>query len=1036
MASQGDMTIDALSIKISTSAGKSTSNIDKLTASLSNLQSILTKDTNKLNKLNTALQNLQNTSQKLKTINIKTNVQQTTSGVKAPKSVAPKTTETSQATTSTDTTQLALMAPKSAEQSSTALERIAKSSEDAGKGVDDLRNKTTQAEAAFNKATPTIDKFSSNIKKADGTNFSNINEQIAYVVKNLAAAKQASGAFQNSISNTSTVGGVKSTVTATQKGDEAPVISVKTQGVDEAGNKISLLRKTLEGLRSVGAGVGSAVSASMRGIGRAGEFAGNTIKKAGSVMSNAFNTMKAGASKLAAGANKSFKSTVKSLGQLALALTGVRGLFTALRKAVSAYMSYDSSLSDQLQNDWAVLGSLLAPVLERIIDLFTRAVAYINAFVKALTGVDLVAKANAKSAAKAAAGTKKYADELGNLQKFDDLNVVNFDKDKDSGSGGGGNKPLSVAGVDTSWMDEFIDKIKVNDWYGLGMEIGRKFNEGLRSIDFDWLITEAKQWGKNFGDLTNGLMDGVDWNLLGETVSNGFATVFGFVNTYFSTVNWQNLGSDIGEGLKSAFNTMDWGGLGQFLTNKIMAITDVIYGLVSTDGMFSSLGSGLSDALESAFANIDVGKMIASAGLLFMGLLEGIQAFISETDWASLMKELSSEIISGLGEVTKAIQEFDWWQLGDDLYNAFVDIIANTDWAGIAASLAEFLGSALGGITTFLISSIGQLCYNIIEAIKNYFLGFITDENGDGQFGAGEIISGLLNGLLEGVKSIGTWIYDNIFSPFIEGFKKAFGIHSPSKVMIEMGGYIIDGLKDGVKGIWDKVKDIFVNLVTNIKTKFTEAMTNIKTIFSVSNIKTVFTNVVTTIKNVFNTVTAPVKKVFSDLWTGIKNIFSSVGTWFSDHVTSPIKNSFTGLKDGLTGILNKIIEAFNKMIRGINKLSFDVPDWVPVIGGKKWGFDLKEIPQLATGTNKIEVEGLYHLHQGEAVVPKRYNPAVNNQVYSETNRDILIALNNINNSINNQEQTTIVNVEGEQKANRTYKKQRRQTNIYGKTLTV
>ena len=34
------------------------------------------------------------------------------------------------------------------------------------------------------------------------------------------------------------------------------------------------------------------------------------------------------------------------------------------------------------------------------------------------------------------------------------------------------------------------------------------------------------------------------------------------------------------------------------------------------------------------------------------------------------------------------------------------------------------------------------------------------------------------------------------------------------------------------------------------------------------------------------------------------------------------------------------------------------------------------IPKLATGTNYVAGEGLAYLHVGEAVVPKKYNPAV------------------------------------------------------------
>lgn len=62
-------------------------------------------------------------------------------------------------------------------------------------------------------------------------------------------------------------------------------------------------------------------------------------------------------------------------------------------------------------------------------------------------------------------------------------------------------------------------------------------------------------------------------------------------------------------------------------------------------------------------------------------------------------------------------------------------------------------------------------------------------------------------------------------------------------------------------------------------------------------------------------------------------------------------NSIIGF---INGMLKAIVGGVNSSIRTINKLSFTVPDWVPVIGGSYFGFGLKEIsvpqiPHLAQG---------------------------------------------------------------------------------------
>lgn len=117
-----------------------------------------------------------------------------------------------------------------------------------------------------------------------------------------------------------------------------------------------------------------------------------------------------------------FKNGIRNIRRFTLSLFGIHTIFTGLTKAINSYLSFDSELNDSIQNNWYALGSLLAPVLERLINLFSIATAYVINFVKALTGVNLVARANAKSLetqAKANAKANKSLtamDEITNIQ--------------------------------------------------------------------------------------------------------------------------------------------------------------------------------------------------------------------------------------------------------------------------------------------------------------------------------------------------------------------------------------------------------------------------------------------------------------------------------------------------------------------------------------------------------------------------------------------------------------------------------------------
>lgn len=58
---------------------------------------------------------------------------------------------------------------------------------------------------------------------------------------------------------------------------------------------------------------------------------------------------------------------------------------------------------------------------------------------------------------------------------------------------------------------------------------------------------------------------------------------------------------------------------------------------------------------------------------------------------------------------------------------------------------------------------------------------------------------------------------------------------------------------------------------------------------------------------------------------------------------------FSGLWEIIKTPINWIIEGVNKAIGALNTISITVPDWVPLIGGQNWGFNIPEIPMLADG---------------------------------------------------------------------------------------
>ena len=126
-----------------------------------------------------------------------------------------------------------------------------------------------------------------------------------------------------------------------------------------------------------------------------------------------------------------------------------------------------------------------------------------------------------------------------------------------------------------------------------------------------------------------------------------------------------------------------------------------------------------------------------------------------------------------------------------------------------------------------------------------------------------------------------------------------------------------------------------------------------------------------------------VKEMGIKAWEGIKTAWSSTSSWFSSTVIQPISSGFKGFANGIIGffegMVNGGISGVNKLIEAINKISFDVPEWVPVIGGKDFGFNLPTmakvtLPRMGTGGIVSKATPVIVGEKGpEAVVPLSEN---------------------------------------------------------------
>ena len=204
------------------------------------------------------------------------------------------------------------------------------------------------------------------------------------------------------------------------------------------------------------------------------------------------------------------------------------------------------------------------------------------------------------------------------------------------------------------------------------------------------------------------------------------------------------------------------------------------------------------------------------------------------------------------------------------------------------------------------------------------------------------IVAGLIDGLFALIYKLFDGSLQNTISKLIGSLGAAvvrIGTELVKQIIERVKG-VVNEIKD--KGLWNWVKEKFKTLLIEpLKNMFLTFWDSLP-----SGIKDALTKALNWVKDI----TAKMVQTIKDIVNKIKDAFKQMG--------EGIKNSFKTVINGIFGFINSLISgvesAINFIGKALNKLSWDVPDWVPIIGGKTFGFNIKEvtlkkIPLLATG---------------------------------------------------------------------------------------
>ena len=724
------------------------------------------------------------------------------------------------------------------------------------------------------------------------------------------------------------------------------------------------------------------VSSKLSGIGRSARSAISPVEKLGNML------------------KRSFKRVFFA--------AGIYAAFRALKNGLSEAMQANDEFAKSLNAVKANLSIAFTPILQAIMPALNTMMSGLATVTKQIAG--FIAGLFGKTYSQAAAATKKLKGVTDAAKKasmatagIDEMNILGS-SDSDSGSDSGG---TDYSAIDDSepelpdWAQRLKEAIKSGDWAGVGSILAERVNSAFEAIDWEKIQSKLSSGIQKVCDLINGFTDKLDWSLIGKSLGEGINTVTGAISTFTDGVNWSGIGSGITKGLNKAIATVKWSQLGKALSAKYRILTDVLYSFV-TEFDWTGLGNGIGQAVNGWFEGIDFGKAGTTLSEGLKGIFDSAKAaldtvdysmiggkiseFVNNIDLAGILSRLaatlSSLVTGALTLLTSLIQGVDWSRLGVQLWDGLAGMVENIDWSGIVSKAFELAGSVLGASASLLVGVLQKAWGALQEAwnsVKEYFNKKIEEHGGN-------IIAGVMDGILTAMKNIGKWIKDHILEPFVNGFMKAFGIKgNASDVMAGLGDKIVQGIHNAVHAGIDKIRQVFVNMLfaitnvfTNIKDwfhdKFSEAWTAVKLVFS--SVGTFFSNtfssawtslkeafslekigeffgrVWTAITNCFSKVTSWFKDTFSKAWQAVKDVFSKGGEIFKGITTAiadTFKNVVNSLIDGINNVIAVPFEAINDALWTLRNWELWTPwgdfypfEWLPEVG-------VPQIPHLAGG---------------------------------------------------------------------------------------
>lgn len=258
-------------------------------------------------------------------------------------------------------------------------------------------------------------------------------------------------------------------------------------------------------------------------------------------------------------------------------------------------------------------------------------------------------------------------------------------------------------------------------------------------------------------------------------------------------------------------------------------------------------------------------------------------------------------------------------QFADDILHLLLDPFVNNqdDIATAVQGIIDVLAVFSGTVSDI----VGQVGSGFNALYSNYISPFVSNFT-DG-------VSDLLGAFLE--------FWNNNMQPVLAEWATMFDdtYQSHLKPMIDAFMELLGVLIEYIQLFWDNylkapLQWIIENVLPMLQPILEDLGKQVK--LAVDIIADVITTMIKVIKGVFAILGDLIRGDWKKLWEDAKQIF---------------KDIVNGILSIAETMANGLVDAINRMVQSINSIKFDVPDWIPGLGGKSFGgFNIPEVPRV------------------------------------------------------------------------------------------